>query len=184
MLNDAPRGSLSTWTGLRDGDPRQPASLLVASEHPLLQDPPDRVRLAAWPLGAEPPAWSPLGFLQLPGPGWGLTDLHAVNATAGEAGGLLALFRRFEFPDRWRARLAVFPLPMATDDREEVRRPVIGWDLLKAGLSADNWEVVTPGPVLADGRRSLLLASDDNFNPDQNNHLVQIAPRRRPGCHG
>lgn len=162
--------------------PGQSASLLVAAEAPLLQDPPDRVRLAAWPLTAEEPAWRALGFLELPGRGWGLTDLHAVNGRRSEDGGLLALFRRFEFPDRWQARLAVFPLPAATEDAGVVRRPLLSWDLLEMGLPADNWEVVTAGPVLADGRRSLLLASDDNFSSAQESHLVTIAPRRGPAC--
>ena len=37
------------------------------------------------------------------------------------------------------------------------------------------------GPSLADGRITLLLASDDNFNPLQANRLALIAPKRI-GC--
>ncbi len=60
--------------------------------------------------------------------------------------------------------------------------PLNRWDLLEAGLPADNWEALTPGPVQADGRPSLLLAADDNFNPLQDNHLALLVPRRSSPC--
>jgi hypothetical protein len=49
-------------------------------------------------------------------------------------------------------------------------------------LPPDNWEAITNGPPLPDGRPSFVLASDDNFNPFQDNHLAQIAPRRMGAC--
>jgi hypothetical protein len=60
--------------------------------------------------------------------------------------------------------------------------PLISWNLLQLGLAADNWEVLLSAPTLADGRPSLLLASDDNFNPLQRSHLARLVPRQGPGC--
>jgi hypothetical protein len=40
-------------------------------------------------------------------------------------------------------------------------------DLATLGIRLDNFEGMTFGPRLADGRRSLVLLSDDNFNPSQ-----------------
>ncbi|MFD0389353.1 esterase-like activity of phytase family protein [Tistrella bauzanensis] len=37
-------------------------------------------------------------------------------------------------------------------------------DLIGAGLRADNWEGMAFGPDLPDGRKTLVLVSDDNFN--------------------
>jgi hypothetical protein len=58
----------------------------------------------------------------------------------------------------------------------------MSWDLKAIGLSPDNWEAITPGPPLEDGRPTLLLVSDDNFNPLQDNLLAQLAPRRSAAC--
>jgi hypothetical protein len=65
--------------------------------------------------------------------------------------------------------------------------PIQGWDLLargpgNTGLPADNWEGMSWGPTLADGRASLLLVTDDNFNPFQSNLLAVLAPRRLANC--
>ena len=40
-------------------------------------------------------------------------------------------------------------------------------DLATLGIRLDNFEGMTWGPMLPDGRRSLVLVSDDNFNPQQ-----------------
>ena len=61
-------------------------------------------------------------------------------------------------------------------------QPTIGWDLLKAGLPADNWESMALGPALSDGRQTLVLASDDNFNPLQSSWVAVLAPRRTTAC--
>jgi hypothetical protein len=162
--------------------PGAPAVLLMAAESALLQDPPGAVRVLAWSLAdpASPPA--PLRSLRLPfGDSWGLTDLVVVPRQ-GQGPGLLALLRRFEAPDRWQARLALYPLPAAARQREPPLAPAFSWDLIGTGLPPDNWEAVTIGPDLADGRGSLVVVSDDNFSPLQDNHLVRIAPRRGPGC--
>ena len=155
-------------------------ALLMAAEKPLLQDPPREVRLLRW-------SWEPgqdvlrvtpqaQGSLLLPEePGWGLTELLALDS-----GRVLALLRRFEPPLRWHIRLAVYPLPSSAD--EPAAAPVAEWDLIAAGLSPDNWEGLTPGPPLADGRPSLLLVSDDNLNPLQASRVAQLEALRGEGC--
>ena len=45
-------------------------------------------------------------------------------------------------------------------------------DLAELGIELDNLEGLTLGPRLADGSPSLLLLSDDNFNPDQQTQLL------------
>ncbi|MFQ6537933.1 MULTISPECIES: esterase-like activity of phytase family protein [Aphanothece] len=181
-----------------------PAALLAAAELPLLQDPPDRVRLAALPLsgpGADTPGqpgapgWRSLRPLRLPGEGWGLTELLALPQGSGEEpAGLLALFRRFEPPLQWQVRLALFPMPRPmplptsrpmpgeVSAADPPLEPLASWDLPARGLPPDNWEAMAwrqRGPGLPP---QLLLASDDNFNPLQANHLALLQPRRSPTC--
>jgi len=164
-------------------NPAEPPALLMAAEVPLLQDPPRLVRLLRWwwPAGADPartaPSPSPQGALELPeGEGWGLTDLLATGPRQ-----LLALLRRFEAPDRWQIRLALYPLPPTGSSG--AAPPLAEWDLIAIGLKPDNWEALIPGPTLSDGKPSLLLASDDNLNPLQANRLALLSPRRS-GCEG
>lgn len=164
------------------GRPGQADVLLMAAERPLLQDPPGQVRLLGWSLEPAGPQARPLARLAIPaGEGWGLTDLLVVDA-AGPAPGLLGLLRRFQAPARWQVLLAHYPLPAEGTDPEAVLEPIQQWDLIAAGLPADNWEALTPGPVRADGRPTLLLASDDNFSALQDNHLALLAPRRSQAC--
>jgi hypothetical protein len=156
--------------------------LLMAAESPLRQDPPAQVRLLGWWLEPAGPKARPLARLAIPaGEGWGLTDLLVVDGSAPSPG-LLALLRRFQAPGRWQVLLAHYPLPGEGADPELVLEPVHQWDLIAAGLPADNWEAMTPGPARADGRPSLLLASDDNFSALQDNHLALLAPRRSESC--
>jgi hypothetical protein len=166
----------------------KPAVLLMAAESALLQDPPGQVRVLGWPLGtnlkfvAGDP--KPLQPLRLPqGDGWGLTDLLALpEAPLGSP--LLGLQRRFQAPDQWSNRLALYPLPkpITAAGNAAPLTPLISWDLKAIGLSPENWEAITPGPPLEDGRPTLLLASDDNFSPFQDNHLARLAPRRSAAC--
>jgi len=156
--------------------------LLMAAESPLKQDPPAQVRLLGWSLEPAGPKARPLARLAIPaGEGWVVTDLLVVDA-AGPAPGLLALLRRFQAPTRWQVLLAHYPLPGEGADPEAVIEPIHQWDLIAAGLPPDNWEALTPGPIQADGRPSLLLASDDNFSALQDNHLALLAPRRSEPC--
>lgn len=184
-----------------------PPSLLLAAERPLLQDPEGSLRLLrfgplarslasnaspATPVTTAPaapaasttpetpapqPAFLPAGRLAvaLEGPQWGLTELLAPP----RSGLLLGLVRGFAAPNRWWARLVAFPLPVSRPAGEDAPplTPVGQWDLLAAGLSPDNWEALAVGPALADGRPTLLLASDDNFNVMQANRIARIAPR-------
>jgi hypothetical protein len=157
----------------------------MAAEQPLQQDPADRVRLLRWLVQRKPvqrklvqptaaPQATPLQPLALPR-GWGLTDLLATE------GGLLGLWRRFDAPDRWQARLVLYPLP-GPDPAARPLAPLQQWNLDSLGLPRDNWEVLLAAPPLADGRPTLMLASDDNFNPLQANHLVRLSPVRHPDC--
>lgn len=162
--------------------PGQTDVLLMAAERPLLQDPPGQVRLLGWSLEPAGPKAHPLARLAIPaGEGWGLTDLLVVDAS-GPSPGLLALLRRFQAPALWQVLLAHYPLPREGADPEAVLEPIHQWDLIAAGLPADNWEALTPGPVQADGRPSLLVASDDNFSALQDNHLALLAPHRSNPC--
>ncbi len=162
--------------------PGQTDRLLMAAESPLLQDPPGQVRLLDWTLGPTSAVARPLARLAIPtGAGWGLTDLLVLDASR-PAPGLLALLRRFQAPDQWQILLAHYPLPDGRADPDGVLEPIHQWDLIKAGLPPDNWEALTPGPTQADGRPSLLLASDDNFSAFQDNHLALLAPRRSQPC--
>lgn len=162
--------------------PGQGDALLMASESALLQDPPGQVRLLGWSLQPQGPTARPLARLAIPtGEGWGLTDLLVVDG-AGPAPGLLGLLRRYEAPDRWHIRLAHYPLPGDRADPAVVLEPIRQWDLIAAGLTSDNWEAMTPGPVQADGRPSLLLAADDNFSALQDNRLALLAPRPSAPC--
>lgn len=154
-----------------------PPALLMAAEQPLLQDPPRQVRLLRWqwPPGVDPVAADPVpmpqGALQLPwGEGWGLTELMPL-----ESGQLLGLLRRFEPPDRWQIRLALYPLPPPGSSAPFAA--LAQWDLIAAGLIPDNWEGLSPGPSLPDGRPTLLLVSDDNLNPFQSNRLALLTAR-------
>lgn len=157
-------------------------ALLMAAEQPLLQDPPDRVRLLRWAADAsgtlQPVELRPLA---LPPGGWGLTDLLASEQ------GLLGLWRLFVAPDQWQARLVLYPASAiattATSNADAAPvAPLISWNLLLLGLAPDNWEVLLAAPPLGDGRPSVLLATDDNFNPLQRSSLARLVPRQLPGC--
>jgi hypothetical protein len=71
---------------------------------------------------------------------------------------------------------------LATDRAARPLVPLQQWNLDSLGLPRDNWEVLLAAPPLADGRPTLILASDDNFNPLQASHLVRLSPVRHPDC--
>ena len=106
----------------------------------------------------------------------GLTELLALPSDRR----LLALVRGFQPPMTWTARLLLYPYP--TGNAAPPLKPLHGWDLLTAGLPPDNWEALAVGPQLSDGRTTLVLGSDDNFNPLQSNWLAVIAPRHTEAC--
>ena len=163
----------------------QPLELLMAAERPLLQDPPQQVRLLrwSWPRGIDPrraaPIARPQGALALPdATPWGVTDLVALPATAGQPTLLLALLRRYEPPNSWQNRLLLYALPLPG----QVAPPLRQWDLQQLGLTPENWEGLTLGPVLRGGQISLLLVSDDNLNPLQTSRLAMLAASATPPC--
>jgi hypothetical protein len=167
--------SLSGWR-LPNGVP----VLMMATEKPLLQDPPRHVRLLRWQWRAGQdfsrvaPTAVAQGALLLPhGDDWGLTDLLVMQPS----GQMLALLRRFQFPNQWHIRLALYPIPNPLQARPAA--PLVQWDLLSMGLEPDNWEALAVGPSLADGTPVLLVVSDDNLSPLQANRLAMLAPRCR-----
>lgn len=48
-------------------------------------------------------------------------------------------------------------------------------DLSELGLDPDNVEGMAFGPILPDGRQSLILVSDNNFNPAQTTQIIALA---------
>lgn len=158
-------------------------SLLLAAEAPLRQDASgangDEVRLA---LRAADGTIREIGRLTI-GPSGsalarsqGLTELLSLDSSRG----VLALLRSYTPPGEWTAQLQWLPWPEGS--AQPPLRPLVGWDLLRVGLPADNWEGMTWGPGLADGRSTLVLVSDDNFNPLQRSWVAVLAPRRQARC--
>ena len=48
-------------------------------------------------------------------------------------------------------------------------------DMVDLGIQPDNLEAMAFGPRLPDGRRSLILVSDNNFNPSQTTQFIVLA---------
>jgi hypothetical protein len=162
--------------------------LLLAAERPLRQDPSSELRLLLAQIISTPakkikvefrPIGTPLSFQPAAGAEahWGLTDLIALKN-----GALLALWRGYQEPQKWWARLELFPFVPLTETKQAALKPIAHWDLIGFGLMPDNWEAMGEGPRLGDGRSTLLLASDDNFNPLQANRVALLAPLRLATC--
>lgn len=111
----------------------------------------------------------------------GLVDLLPLSANR-----LLALERGFSTGVGNTVRLYVVDLAGATDVKGRASlpadlsgvRPVtktLLLDLGSLGVTLDNLEGLTFGPPLPDGRRSLLLISDDNFSPTQQTQVLAFA---------
>lgn len=159
--------------------PGEPRQLLMAAERPLLQDPPDRVRVLRWQTHEQGAHAEEMGALKLPPqPDWGVTDLLVWPALGEQAPSLLVLLRRFEPPARWHNRLALYPLPA----HGRVVSPWRQWDLHELGLTPENWEALSWGPPQPSGQPTLLLVSDDNLNPWQQTLLAQLVPQRPVSC--
>ena len=161
--------------------------LLMAAEAPLIQDRAHRgrdwVRLARFRPGSDLRP-EPLGGVEIGPEGaaarqkLGLTELLAV----GNDSLVLALMRSFAFPLGWSAHLRILQLPQVDSASAPPIQPLHSWDLLADGLPAANWEGMTWGPAMSDGRIPLLLVSDDGFNPLKTSWLSVLAPRRSPDC--
>ena len=159
---------------------------VLAAEASLQQDSPRRLRLLLAQQQGQQMRFTPLGTpLLVSAPlqaqaHWGLTSL--LPAQAAERPPLLALWRGYAEPNSWWNRLSLLPpLPLDQAPSRAVA-PLMRWDLRDVGLEPDNWEALTAGPQLEDGRPTLLLASDDNFSPFQQNRLALLAPLQPEAC--
>ena len=111
----------------------------------------------------------------------GLVELLPLNNQF-----LLAMERSFSVGVGNSVALHLVGLPGADDvsgldsligaDVESVTKTE-GLDLDTLGLALDNLEGMTFGPRLADGRRSLLIVSDNNFMPGQVSEFLLFAVR-------
>ena len=159
---------------------------VLAAEASLQQDSSRQLRLLLAEQQGQQMKFTPLGTpLLVSAPlqaeaHWGLTSLLPAQAT--EQPPLLALWRGYAEPNSWWNRLSLLPpLPLDQAPSRAVA-PLIRWDLRAVGLEPDNWEALTAGPQLEDGRPTLLLASDDNFSPFQQNRLALLAPLQPEAC--
>ena len=159
---------------------------VLAAEASLQQDSSRQLRLLLAEQQGQQMKFTPLGTpLLVSAPlqaeaHWGLTSLLPAQAT--EQPPLLALWRGYAEPNSWWNRLSLLPpLPLDQAPSRAVA-PLMRWDLRDVGLEPDNWEALTAGPQLEDGRPTLLLASDDNFSPFQQNRLALLAPLQPEAC--
>ena len=162
-------------------------ALLMAAEAPLIQDQAHRgrdwVRLARFRPGSDQLA-EPLGGIEIGAAGaavsrkLGLTELLAL----GDDPTVLALLRSFAFPEGWSAHLQVLSLAASDAAAAPPIQPLQSWDLLASDLPSANWEGMAWGPQMKDGRLTLLLVSDNGFNPLLSSWLSVLAPRRGPDC--
>ena len=159
---------------------------VLAAEASLQQDSSRQLRLLLAQQQGQQMRFTPLGTpLLVSAPlqakaHWGLTSL--LPAQAAEQPPLLALWRGYAEPNSWWNRLSLLPpLPLDQEPSRAVA-PLMRWDLRDVGLESDNWEALTAGPQLEDGRPTLLLASDDNFSPFQQNRLALLAPLQPEAC--
>ncbi len=118
----------------------------------------------------------------------GLVDLLAID----NQGTLLALERSFSVGSGNTIKIYQVTLPGATDVRsiaalgslspEQLaqlqpaqKKLLLNLDDLKLDKGLDNIEGLTFGPPLADGRRSIVLVSDNNFSDRQFTQILSIA---------
>ncbi|MER7010435.1 esterase-like activity of phytase family protein [Saccharopolyspora sp. NPDC000359] len=124
-------------------------------------------------------------FAESPTGGFGNNGVTAILADQG--GEYLVLERSFVTGVGNSVRLYRVDLRGATNVRDidsladqqvrPVRKQLVA-DLADLGLSTvDNVEGMTWGPWLPDGRRTLVLVSDDNFSPTQTTQLITLAVR-------
>ncbi len=176
--------------------------LYVGTENALLQDgpaaglgtgSPSRIteydtrtgdRVAEFVYGTEPVAIAPV-----PADAFatnGLVELLALD----NQGTALALERSFSTGVGNDIRLYLVRTEGATDvsglaslqdvSYEPVQKTLL-LDLADLGLTLDNVEGMTFGPDLPDGRRTLVLVSDDNFSPSQVTQFIALGLDLDPG---
>lgn len=177
--------------------------LLTGTENALAQDGPvagpdseSPARILAWDLlSPRRPAWervypvAPIPAASQPPGGFadnGLVELAPLD----EAGTLLTMERSYAagvgntvrlFEVRPEGASDVADLPALVDPgtgQPVAYRPVAKRqlaDIAALGPRPDNLEGMAFGPDLADGRRLLILVSDDNFSPSQVTQLLALA---------
>jgi len=178
--------------------------LLTGTENALTQDGPATSltsgswsRLLAWDLATRRPTFehvypvSPIPAA--PNPANGAADNGLVEVVPLDNGGtLLAMERSYAVGVGNTVRLFELRLDGATDvagtpalvnpDTGEalpftpVDKRLVA-DIRSLGVAPDNIEGMALGPTLADGRRTLVLVSDDNFNPLQVTQFIALALR-------
>lgn len=111
----------------------------------------------------------------------GLVELIALDNN----GNFLALERSFAAGVGNHLRLYQVQLQNTTDLRDvdalsglevdAIAQKRLLLDFNELGITLDNFEGMTLGPILADGRQSLTIVSDNNFNPDQSTQFLSFA---------
>ena len=176
-------------------------TLWLSMEAPLKQDGPmpapgkagGPVRITAYDIATQQPVRQ-LAYMPdaLPEPLW--LRRGAVNCIseilADGPDHLLVLERSFSAPLNFGARLYrvstradagtdTLRLPQLTPDNHQPLSKQLVLDLADAGLrSVDNIEGMSWGPPLPDGRRVLLLVSDNNFNPAEVTQFIALRQER------
>ncbi len=167
-----------------------PYRLFTATEAPLVQDLdeldaelPPKNRLLHYLISDGPPILISENLYTLDeSVRWslykGLPELLALE----QGGHLLSLERNFGFLG-FGAKLFEIQTGSATDTSriaslkgelkkvEPIKKHLL-LNLQDLGIELDNLEGMTLGPRFSDGSQSLILISDDNFNPDQVNQLL------------
>ncbi len=171
-------------------------SLLVGAENALAQDGPSATvdsgspaRILRYHLGHHDKARVKREYVYqtepvvAPSPIFSVNGLVELLPLSNQV--LLAMERSFSVGAGNTIRLYRVALPGATNvagvaDLHQLRRvrPVhksLVFDLDELGLTLDNLEGMTFGPRLPDGRRSLVLVSDNNFTPGQPSQFLLFA---------
>lgn len=138
-------------------------TVLALNEAPLKQDPPGSTQLHVlrWSTTTSPVA-APLqwDYPMEPAPTGVL--VHGVTAVLClEARNVLVLERS------WGKEVGFFNRIFSADFTSSPARKTLLLDLNSIPLRRDNYEGLTLGPTLPDGRKTLFVVSDDNFLPEQ-----------------
>jgi hypothetical protein len=178
-----------TLTPLGSSAAQEPVRLFSLNESPLVQDVDlsvaeagGRLRFLHYYLAEGPPLLIaehlyPLDTVSLAVLN-GVSDLLSLD----NSGHFLSLERSLT-PFGWQAKLFQIAIAGASDisgrPALQGQLPTINpiqkqllLDLSTLDFPVRNWEGMTWGPQLADGSRSLVLISDNNFDPEENNEFL------------